>query len=50
MRKHTFTIFAYNDEVYCYLFDVTRAEAQAVVSEMNIGLQDKFYYMEGYTE
>lgn len=49
MRKHTFTIFTYDDKVHSYLFDVTRAEAQKIVSEMNNG-EKKYYYMEGYIE
>lgn len=50
MRKHTFTIFTHDNKVHCYLFDVTRLEAQAIVSEMNNCVQAKFFYMEGYVE
>jgi hypothetical protein len=48
MRKHTFTIFNENDTVYGYLFDVTRLEAQATVSELNSETGEKHYYMEGF--
>ena len=48
MRKLTFTIFTHDDKVHGYLFDVTRLEAQAIVSEMNNGASEKFYYMDGY--
>lgn len=47
MRKHTFTIFTYDDKAHSYLFNVTRMEAQEVVSKMN-SKENKYYYMEGY--
>ena len=50
MKKHTFTIFTDNDKVHSYLFDVTRVEAQEIVSKMNNEAQENFYYMEGYLE
>ena len=50
MRKHTFTIYTEDDKVHGYLFDVTRLEAQKIVSEMNKESQVKYYYMEGYHE
>ena len=50
MRKHTFTIFTHDNKVHGYLFDVTRLEAQSIVSEMNNGVRTKFYYMEGYVK
>ena len=50
MRKHNFTIFTHNGRVHGYLFDVTRADAQKIVSELNLGIRDgcRFYYMEGF--
>lgn len=48
MRKRTFTIFNENDSVYGYLFNVTRLEAQAVVSKINGETGEKHYYMDGY--
>ena len=52
MRKHTFTIYTHDNKVYGYLFDKTRVEAQAIVSEMNEGKaqEQKYYYMDGYRE
>ena len=53
MRKHTFTIFWKTDRVHSYLFNVTRAEAEKIVEEMNKTNnegQEKYYYMEGYFE
>lgn len=48
MRKHTFTIFTHDDKVHGYLFNVTRLEAQEVVSKMNLAAEKKYYYMDGY--
>ena len=48
MRKLVFTIFNDDDSVYGYLFDVTRVEAQKVVSELNNETNEKHYYMDGY--
>lgn len=50
MRKLTFTIFTTDDKVHSYLFDVTRAEAQEIVSQMNAEAEKKYYYMDGYME
>lgn len=50
MGKHTFTIFYKADRVHSYLFNVTRAEAQKFVEEMNNADQKEYYYMEGYFE
>lgn len=52
MRKLTFTIYTHDNKVYGYLFEKTRVEAQAIVSEMNKGKEqaDKYYYMDGYRE
>ena len=50
MRKHTFTIFWKTDRVHSYLFNVTRAEAQKIVEEMNNEEHEEYYYMEGYFE
>jgi hypothetical protein len=50
MRKHTFTIFTDDDKVYGYLFDVTRVEAQEIVTKMNGEGEKKYYYMDGYME
>ena len=50
MRKHTFTIFTDDDQVYGYLFDVTRVEAQETVSKINTETKEYHYYMEGYHE
>lgn len=50
MRKLTFTIFTADNKAHSYLFNVTRLEAQKVVSEMNQSAKEKYYYMEGYRE
>ena len=50
MRKHTFTIFTDDDQVYGYLFDITRAEAQEIVSKINNETGEHHYYTEGYFE
>lgn len=50
MRKLTFTIFTENDNVYGYLFDVTRVEAQETVTKINEDTGKYHYYMEGYHE
>ena len=56
MNKHTFTIFTTfiyseaNDEVYGYLFNKTRLEAQKIVEKINEETGVYHYYMEGYHE
>lgn len=50
MRKHTFTIFNADNSVFGYLFDVTRIEAQSIVSGINTDTGVYHYYMEGYSE
>ena len=50
MSKHTFTIYTENNEIEGYLFDVTRLEAQVVVTKMNEETEVKYYYVEGYEE
>ena len=51
---HTFTIFTAfifsenNDEVYGYLFNKTRLEAQKIVEKINEETGIYHYYMEGY--
>lgn len=54
MNKHTFTIFTTyiyaeaNDEVYGYLFNKTRLEAQKIVEKINEKTGVYHYFMEGY--
>ena len=50
MRKHTFTIFTSDNKIHGYLFDVTRAEAQEIVNELNKESNEKYYYVECYVE
>lgn len=51
MRKQkVFTIFNNDNSVYGYLFDITRADMQKAVEEINKETKEKHYYMEGYFE
>ena len=50
MRKHTFTVFSENNEIYGYLFNVTRTEAQETVTDINKESHENHYYIEGYFE
>lgn len=50
MRKLSFTIYTEDNKIYGYLFDVTRAEAQEIVTGINKDEGTYHYYMEGYRE
>lgn len=50
MRKRTFTIYTDDNEIYGYLHDVTRIEAQKIVEEINEETGEHHYYMDGYRE
>ena len=50
MRKLTFTIYNEDNTIYGYLFEVTRAEAQAAVRRINELTKTYHYFMDGYRE
>ncbi len=51
MRKQkVFTIFNDDNSVYGYLFDITRADMQKAVEEINKETKEHHYYMDGYFE
>lgn len=51
MRKHTFTLYLKsNDDIYGYLFDVTRLECQEIIKKIKVEEGADCYYMESYRE